>query len=283
MINRFTFDKNFTLNLVKKLEYTYKNYKEKLFVTINAKNIQQFEKTLKNVIKNNLNCIEIRFDFFKNLSIEKDIKKIVTLIEEYKIKRVIFTIKKFSFDFNERKLLVDFAFENNINFIDIEYNDDELIKYSLSKKKLVEQDIDKNNLKNNINITKILISYHNYSKTPSYKEILNIIETIDSFSPDLIKIATYVNNEKGYKTLETILHKFSLFYNTKQSKLNNILADRLIVLPMGDDVSLLRFDSFILSPFTYIVLKEKEKATKGQLTVDKIFDFINNIFKIDKL
>ncbi len=74
---------------------------------------------------------------------------------------------------------------------------------------------------NSLNIQKI-VSYHNYEKTPDYRELFEIIADMEEYSPAIVKIAAMCNNDNDALRLMDLLQEL------KTEK------RQFIVLGMGD-------------------------------------------------
>ncbi|MCM8818233.1 MAG: type I 3-dehydroquinate dehydratase [Candidatus Omnitrophica bacterium] len=91
---------------------------------------------------------------------------------------------------------------------------------------------------------RIILSYHNFKKTPDYKILKKIIKTGKRKSADFVKIATKISSPKNLFNLIKLTYEYS-----KKIK--------IITVPMGVDISerliLLTFGS----QFTYISFSKK--------------------------
>lgn len=112
--------------------------------------------------------------------------------------------------------------------------------------------------------TQLIISYHNFETTPSYQELERIVREIQSFNPDIIKIATMTHNNEDVHSLFTILA--------------NRTSD-MIVLGMGETGKIVR----ILSPYLggYLTFASSAAGTTapGQIDLDtlkKLYQSINS-------
>ena len=180
-------------------------------------------------------AIEVRFDLIDKFEID-EIKSFLDLFD----KKVIFTFKKNNFYFDK---LFDFL-KLNPTFIDLEYDTDKKI-------------IDKIN-QNYPNI-KIILSYHNFKKTPNLDLILSKIQKKRA---SFYKIACKANNiNDAFKML---------FFLKKNNKDNNIIG-----ISISKEYSFQRLISKIFnSPITYCYI-EKQTAL-GQFLLDDflgIYDF----------
>ena len=122
--------------------------------------------------------IELRIDYLKEMKLEK-LKK---LIENCKKPLIITNRKKSEGGFfnggeEERIQILKKTIDFGAPYIDIEYS---------SNKNLI-----KSILKNN-NKTKIILSYHDFKKTPN--NLTNVYNNIKKLNPDLIKIVTQSNS-----------------------------------------------------------------------------------------
>ena len=109
-------------------------------------------------------------------------------------------------------------------------------------------------------------SYHNFKKTPEFDFLKNIAEEeYRYFNPSILKIATYVNNERDNLTLLSLL------------KLNI----PLVVLGMGDLGKKTRlFAPLLGSRFTFASIGGKA-AAPGQIDYFKMsefYDFFGELF-----
>jgi len=107
---------------------------------------------------------------------------------------------------------------------------------------------------------KVIISFHNFADT-NHLEILEAIATAEEYNPEVIKIATMVNNNKQVSLLLGLYNQF-----------NNILA-----IGMGEKGIITRIAATYLgAPFTFVAPQGKEKSAPGQLTNSQM-ESINTI------
>ena len=102
--------------------------------------------------------------------------------------------------------------------------------------------------------TKILVSWHDFKKTPSTPNLNKKFKAMKKFS-NFIKIVTMANNvNDGTKIL-------SLY--------NNISREKLIAFSMGDEAKFTRILCLHMgSPFTYVSLGKA--IAPGQFSLDEI-------------
>ncbi len=200
----------------------------------------------------NADLIELRLDYIKNLS-NKKLKKIIKNCK----KPIIVTNRKKSewgyIDGNENKRneVLKNAIEYGADYIDVEYSSN---KNSINK--LIQ------NKKN----TKIIISYHNYKKTPD--NLKNIYNNTKKLNPDLIKIVTNANS---------VTDNFKIFDLIKQA---NKEKKKIIAFCMGSYGQFSRIFSVILgSQVAYASTSKEKESASGQLTVNELV----NYYRIKKL
>lgn len=95
----------------------------------------------------------------------------------------------------------------------------------------------------------VIISYHDFEKTPSYEVLKGIIQDARSMGADLVKIATKVNFRDDCLTI------FNLYKG----------EENLIAFGMGEDAKFTRAASLYLgAPFTYVHYVSSSKTAEGQ-------------------
>ncbi|MBN1789475.1 MAG: type I 3-dehydroquinate dehydratase [Bacteroidales bacterium] len=111
----------------------------------------------------------------------------------------------------------------------------------------------------------VIISYHNYDKTPDLEELEEIVRSCYAQGADLAKIATHVNvNRDNSKILS--LYK---------------APGRLVAIGMGDLGRISRIVApFMGAEFTYASLSESEATAPGQISYEKLSQFILEIQQI---
>lgn len=111
----------------------------------------------------------------------------------------------------------------------------------------------------------VIISYHNYDKTPELDELEDIVNSCYAQGADLAKIATHVNmNRDNSKILS--LYK---------------APGRLVAIGMGDLGRISRIVApFLGAEFTYASLSDNEGTAPGQISYEKMNRFIMEIQQI---
>lgn len=219
--------------------------KYKTCVSIAENSSDKIKNNLKNALKKS-DYAEIRFDFLKTEEIPQTLEDI-----KYELKKVVCTLRpkseggKFEGSEKERISILKLIAEYNPFLLDIEFNtikkNKELAKYLKSTK------------------TKLLISWHDFKKTPKFSELKNKMNLMSKFSHN-VKIVT---TAKSAKDSTTTLQLYS------QNKKSNLIA-----FAMGDNGRLSRILCLYLgSPYTYVSLGKP--IAPGQFSVDEVKKIIS--------
>ena len=214
--------------------------KYKTCVAITENNPKKLSKIVKNVLKKS-EFVEIRFDFLK----PKDIPISLELVKK-QLTRCVCTLRpkneggKFVGSENERKSILKLIAEYNPFLMDIEFNtlrkDKKFLKYMKDSK------------------TKILVSWHDFKKTPNLPSLNKKLKNMKKFS-NYVKIVTTA------KTVNDAVRTLSLYNNDSKVK--------LVAFSMGEDARFTRILSLHMgSPFTYVSLGKP--IVPGQFSLDEI-------------
>ena len=189
---------------------------------------------------------EIRLDFLK-------MEQVPSALEIIKkdLNRIVCTLRpkteggKFSGTEKERIAIIKLIAEYNPFLLDIEYNtlkkNKELVKYLKTTK------------------TKLLVSWHDFKKTPKDAELKNQINQMSKFSSNVKIVSTAKSTEDATRMLELY---------SKKGKNN------LISFAMGDAGRISRILCLYLgSPYTYVLLGKA--IAPGQFSVDEVNKIIN--------
>ena len=204
---------------------------------------------IKQVLKTALNksdYVEVRLDFL-------EIKHIPDTLEIIKkdLKRIVCTLRpkseggKFSGNEKERISILKLVSEYNPFLLDVEFNtlrkNKELVKYLKSTK------------------TKILVSWHDFKKTPNSTELKKKIGQMSKFSNNVKIVSTAKTTDDATRMLK--------LYNKKGK--NNLIS-----FAMGDMGRISRILCLYLgSPYTYVSLGKA--VAPGQFSVDEIKKITN--------
>ncbi len=214
--------------------------KYKTCVSIAEKTPNKIKQVLKIALKKS-DYVEVRFDFLK-------IEQIPEALEMIKkdLNRIVCTLRpkteggQFQGNEKERIAVIKLIAEYNPFLLDVEFNtlkkSSSLTKYLKSTK------------------TELLVSWHDFKKTPSSVELKKKINQMSKFSSNVKIVSTAKSTNDATRMLE-------LF--SKKGKIN------LIAFTMGDLGRMSRILCLYLgSPYTYVSL---EKAVApGQFSVDEV-------------
>ena len=206
-------------------------------------------KKIKNKLKDSLkksDYVEVRLDFLK----AKQIPETLEIIKK-DLKKIVCTLRpkneggKFTGTEKERIAILKLIAEYNPFLLDVEFNtlnkNKELTKYLKSTK------------------TKLLVSWHDFQKTPKTIELKNKIKKMSKFSNNVKIVSTAKSVDDATRMLE--------LYD-KNGKNN------LISFAMGDAGKISRILCLYLgSPYTYVSLGKA--VAPGQFSVDEVNKIIN--------
>lgn len=206
-------------------------------------------KRIKNKLKESFkksDYVEVRLDFLKT----KDVPEALESIKK-DLKKVVCTLRpkneggKFTGSEKERIAILKLIAEYNPFLLDVEFNtlnkNKELSKYLKSTK------------------TKLLVSWHDFKKTPKSSELKNKIKKMSKFSNNVKIVSTAKSVDDATRMLE--------LYN-KTGKNN------LISFAMGEAGKISRILCLYLgSPYTYVSLGKA--VAPGQFSVDEVNKIIN--------
>ena len=109
---------------------------------------------------------------------------------------------------------------------------------------------------------KVIVSYHNYEKTPLKEELEHIVEWCKSCSPDIIKISCRSRSDKDNARLFGLLDS----------------DFKMIVIGMGAKGKITRILAPKLGAFcTYVSFSDKTKTAPGQMTKEELERFLDGL------
>ena len=219
--------------------------KYKTCVSIAEKTPYKIKQTVKIALKKS-DYVEVRFDFLK-------IEQIPEAIEMIKkdLNRIVCTLRpkteggKFSGNEKERIAILKLIAEYNPFLLDVEFN---TLKRNLSLVKYLKS-----------TKTKLLVSWHDFKKTPSSAKLKKKMEQMTKFSSNVKIVSTAKSTNDSNRMLELY---------SKKGKTN------LISFAMGDFGRISRILCLYLgSPYTYVSLGKA--IAPGQFSVDEIKKITN--------
>ena len=219
--------------------------KYKTCVSIAESSPNKIKIKLKTALKKS-DYVEVRLDFLK----KEQVPKVLEIIKK-DLNKIVCTLRpkteggRFEGNEKERISIIKLISEYNPYLLDIEYNtlkkNKELVKYLKSTK------------------TKLLVSWHDFKKTPKNTELQNKIKQMSKFSCNVKIVSTAKSTDDSTRML-------GLY--SKKGKNN------LISFAMGDAGKISRILCLYLgSPYTYVSLGKA--VAPGQFSIDEVNDIIN--------
>ncbi len=219
--------------------------KYKTCVSIAEKTPYKIKQTLKIALKKS-DYVEVRFDFLK-------IEQIPDAIEMIKkdLNKIVCTLRpkteggKFSGSEKERIAILKLIAEYNPFLLDVEFN---TLKRNSSLRRYLKS-----------TKTKLLVSWHDFKKTPSSAELKKKMNQMSKFSSNVKIVSTAKSTDDSNRMLELY---------SKKGKNN------LISFAMGDLGRISRILCLYLgSPYTYVSLGKA--IAPGQFSVDEVRKITN--------
>lgn len=214
----------------------------KLCVSVPPKTIEEASELIQKAETQHADFIEVRLDSLKN-------PNHLAEIPQYSKTPLIATIKPtkyhghFAGTETERQKLISDSAKSGFEYVDVDLGTSNQVQLI-------------NNLKQTG--TKVIVSFHDFEKTPSITELNRLLEKELAVNADVCKIVT---------TAKTV--------NDNLTTLNFVSASskkaKLVCFAMGE----LGKPSRLLSPvfggyFTFASLDKKRKTAKGQLTIQEM-------------
>lgn len=203
-----------------------------------GKSLDEFLENLKKT-QNISEFIELRADCIENIS-ENDIE---TIRNQTNVQS-IFTYRKkseggkFKGDENTRVKILQKAIELGFDHIDIELSS--MKEYQFKRDK-----------------TKLIVSYHNFAETPSYWDMQSILYEMNEFKPDVLKIATMLNEE----------YESTKIYRLLTNKPHN---EERIVIGMGEKGRTTRILGPLLGSYLTYASTEFGESAPGQIDINEL-------------
>ena len=219
--------------------------KYKTCISIAEKTPAKIKQTLKIGLKKS-DYAEVRLDFLK----VEDIPDTLEIIKK-DMNRIVCTLRpkteggKFPGNEKERVAILKLISEYTPFYLDVEFNtlrkNTSLVKYRKTTK------------------TKLLVSWHDFKKTPNSAELKNKMNQISKFSSNIKIVSTAKSTDDSTRMLELY---------SKKGKNN------LISFAMGDFGRISRILCLYLgSPYTYVSLGKA--VAPGQFSIDEVKKITN--------
>ena len=219
--------------------------KYKTCVSIAEKTPYKIKKTLKIALKKS-DYVEVRFDFLKSEQVPEAIE-----IIKKDLKKIVCTLRpkteggKFSGNEKERVNILKLIAEYNPFLLDVELN---TLKRNSSLRRYLKS-----------TKTNLLVSWHDFKKTPSSTELKKKMKQMSKFSSNVKIVCTAKSTDDSNRMLELY---------SKKGKNN------LISFAMGDFGRISRILCLYLgSPYTYVSLGKP--VAPGQFSVDEVKKITN--------
>ena len=219
--------------------------KYKTCVSIAEKTPYKIKKTLKIALKKS-DYVEVRFDFLKSEQVPEAIE-----IIKKDLKKIVCTLRpkteggKFSGNEKERVNILKLIAEYNPFLLDVEFN---TLKRNSSLRRYLKS-----------TKTNLLVSWHDFKKTPSSTELKKKMNQMSKFSSNVKIVCTAKSTDDSNRMLELY---------SKKGKNN------LISFAMGDFGRISRILCLYLgSPYTYVSLGKA--IAPGQFSVDEVKKITN--------
>lgn len=204
--------------------------KIKICTPVIGKTLNEFLKNLDQV-QGVSEMVELRVDQINDLR-EQDLR----LIRKKTIKESIFT---------SRKKIILKALNLGFDYIDVELS--LISNLDLSKR----------------GKTKIILSFHDFEKTPHVNKLISIVNRMREYNVELLKIATVVNEDQDIKNL------FQILLNKKKN-------EKIIVVGMGNKGQITRVLGPFLGSFLTFASTQYSETAPGQINIEKM----KNIYKL---
>jgi 3-dehydroquinate dehydratase type I len=218
-------------------------------VCILANNIENAIRKIRSVEKNNPDLIEIRLDYFNDFNNMKNILK-STKIPLIATNRSAGEGGSFKEDEGSRmKILLDAA-RSGFEYVDIELSTNDVAKIAKNLQSLGSN---------------VIISHHDFNKTPSNNEIRKIYEEMLNIDADVCKIVTTANDYNDNLRLLSFLNE-------------NFGKSKIVCFAMGDFGKISRIFSPIFGGFFTMASLEKGQETgPGQIEIVELEEIYNRL------
>lgn len=240
-----------------------KYIKPQICIPLTGKNLEEIEVQLEVIIPKEPDMIELRADYLSNISDVNDVIKVINSIVYQTDIPLLFTIRSSreggeSIALNELEvldLLKVVCSKTNIYMIDYELESKhEYVEKLLNHAKVQEK--------------KVILSYHNFNKTPVNEELVEKILLMEQLGADHTKVAVMPNSQADV---------FRLLELTR--KLTSELNIPITTMSMGEIGKVSRALGWIYGSRITFAVGAKSSAP-GQIEIEALRKGIKNIAQI---
>jgi 3-dehydroquinate dehydratase type I len=202
------------------------------------------------VIQEVADFIELRVDHLKNIALDD-----LELIKNKITCPSIFTYRKkaegglYEGSEPERMAILEKACLMEFDYIDIEVSSAE--SFDFSKK----------------GQTKIILSFHDFTKTPSLHELEALKIHMKCYPVDIMKFAVFINQNEDRTTIFKLL-------------LNKYIDEKMIMIGMGDQGKIIRIIAHLLDSYLTFASTFFSQSAAGQIDISELqqlYTLIENI------
>lgn len=219
-----------------------------IVLSYQPESFREFKKVINYGRKFGADILEIRGEKINH-------KELIKVLNDNSFPKIFtYRINQFSYSkIKEASKKYRIAIENDVDYIDVDIN--------LGKSLI-------NKLKKELKKTKLIISYHNYEKTPRLKYLIQILDYSRKISADIYKIVTYANST---------IDNFSIL---KLIEIANKKSIQLIAHCMGENGKSGRILAYKHgSLFFYSSYKSNSETASGQISLENT----TRIFRIKEI
>jgi 3-dehydroquinate dehydratase type I len=211
----------------------------RICTVVTGKTLHEFMDNLE-VIQQVADFIELRVDHLKHIALDD-----IELMKRKITCPAIFTCRKkaegglYEGSEPERMAILEKACAMAFDYIDIEVASAE--KFDFSKK----------------GQTKIIVSFHDFTKTPALQELEALKIRMKSYPVDVMKFAVFINQNEDRMTMIKLL-------------LNKEIDEEMIVIGMGDQGKILRIIAPLLDSYLTFASTPFSQSAAGQIDISEL-------------
>lgn len=219
--------------------------KYRICAVVTGKTIEEFLRSLDQAQKQ-VELVELRVDYLRELKLE-----MLEIIAKKVTKSAILTCRKqnegglYTGSEEERLEILQKAISMGFDYVDVELSSIESDDIDLGEKR-----------------GKLIVSYHNFSKTPKKSELEKILERMNACGADIKKIAVMANSDEDEGLILEMI-------------VQNSVKSELIMIAMGDKGTKTRVLGPLLGGYLTYGSLEGVKTAPGQVSVERLKEIYN--------